>query len=67
MRWNTFDIVAGDFVTGLHTICGAGDPTTRDGIAIHVYSCTEGMRDKAMYNSDGDFLIGKLLAEFCYS
>ena len=59
MRWSPFDIVDGDFVSGLRTVCGAGDPTTRNGIAIHVYSCNKNMTDRAMYNSDGDFLIGK--------
>ncbi|EEC01855.1 homogentisate 1,2-dioxygenase, putative [Ixodes scapularis] len=45
---------------GLNTICGAGDPKTRHGMAVHVYCCNMSMKDKAMYNSDGDFLIGKL-------
>ena len=43
---------------GLATVCGAGDPRTRNGIAIHIYSCNKSMNDKAFYNSDGDFLIG---------
>ena len=48
-----------DFVEGLHTICGAGDARTRSGVAIHVYLCNASMKDKAFYNSDGDFLIGE--------
>lgn len=48
-----------DFVEGLHTLCGAGDARTRAGIAVHIYLCNSSMRDKAFYNSDGDFLIGK--------
>lgn len=65
MRWNPFDIPNADeqinFVQGLHTICGAGDPKTRHGIAIHVYLCNASMKDTAFYNVDGDFLIGKFL------
>lgn len=64
MRWNPFDLPSNgkvDFVEGLHTICGAGDPRSRHGIAIHVYLCNASMPDRAFYNSDGDFLIGKLL------
>lgn len=62
MRWMPFDIpdqTKGevDFVDGLNTICGAGDPKTRHGMAVHVYCCNMSMKDKAMYNSDGDFLI----------
>lgn len=64
MRWNPFDLPSNgkvDFVEGLHTICGAGDPKSRHGIAIHVYLCNASMSDRAFYNSDGDFLIGKWL------
>lgn len=64
MRWNPFEIPTSgkvDFVQGLHTVCGAGDARSRHGIAIHVYLCNSSMENKAMYNSDGDFLIGKLI------
>lgn len=64
MRWNPFDLPFKskvDFVEGLHTICGAGDPKSRHGIAIHVYLCNSSMQNRAVYNSDGDFLIGKWL------
>ncbi|CAH2236050.1 jg7341 [Pararge aegeria aegeria] len=46
-----------DFVAGLHTVCGAGDPRSRNGIAIHVYLCNATMQKSAFYSSDGDFLI----------
>lgn len=46
-----------DFVQGIKTLCGAGDPTVRSGLAIHVYTCNSSMKDKCFYNSDGDFLI----------
>jgi len=42
----------------IKTICGAGDSRTRNGIAIHIYSCNVSMKNRAFYNSDGDFLIG---------
>lgn len=61
MRWKPFDIPSDgivDFVDGLHTVCGAGDPATRSGLAIHVYVCNASMENRAMQNSDGDFLIG---------
>ncbi|GBP96227.1 Homogentisate 1,2-dioxygenase, partial [Eumeta japonica] len=64
-RWRPFDVPPADkfvdFVDGLHTVCGAGDPRTRHGIAIHVYLCNTSMDKKALYNSDGDFLIDKHL------
>ncbi|XP_049802217.1 homogentisate 1,2-dioxygenase [Schistocerca nitens] len=61
MRWLPFDLPSDDeqvdFVEGLHTVCGAGDPRTRHGIAIHVYLCNKSMGNKCFYNSDGDFLL----------
>eukprot|EP00053_Salpingoeca_punica_P009443 m.84572 g.84572 ORF g.84572 m.84572 type:complete len:471 (+) comp15027_c0_seq1:34-1446(+) len=61
MRWNPFDLPKEgskvDFVQGLFTLAGAGDPTIRHGMAIHVYACNASMEDCAFYNSDGDFLI----------
>ncbi|XP_011499511.1 PREDICTED: homogentisate 1,2-dioxygenase [Ceratosolen solmsi marchali] len=62
LRWKPFDVPTRqepevDFVEGLHTICGAGDPRIRTGLAIHIYLCNASMKDKAFYNSDGDFLI----------
>ncbi|XP_064489375.1 homogentisate 1,2-dioxygenase-like [Ornithodoros turicata] len=60
MRWHPFDfpdMKNVDFVDGLNTICGAGDPRARHGMAIHIFACSSSMTDKAMYNSDGDLLI----------
>ncbi|CAD5207155.1 unnamed protein product [Bursaphelenchus okinawaensis] len=46
-----------NFIESLYTFCGAGEPTTRNGIAIHMYSCNTSMDNQCFYNSDGDFLI----------
>jgi len=69
LRWKPFDLPGPgeqvDWVDGLKTVAGAGDSKTRHGMAIHVYTCNTSMGNKAMYNSDGDFLIvpqeGKLI------
>lgn len=62
MRWQPFDFPTKSenvhFIEGLNTICGAGDPKTKQGLAIHIYSCNSSMNDCAFYNADGDFLIG---------
>ncbi|XP_043274488.1 homogentisate 1,2-dioxygenase isoform X2 [Venturia canescens] len=67
LRWRAFELPGGqetvDFVDGLHTICGAGDPSLRNGAEIHVYLCNVSMGDKAFYNADGDFLIVPQLGE----
>lgn len=46
-----------DFVDGLHTVGGAGDPSLRRGFAIHLYGANRSMEHRAVYNADGDLLI----------
>ncbi|CAL7948034.1 unnamed protein product [Xylocopa violacea] len=63
LRWKPFEVPGRqaaeiDFVDGLHTICGAGEFRGRRGVAVHVYLCNASMKDKAVCNSDGDFLLG---------
>ncbi|XP_074594386.1 homogentisate 1,2-dioxygenase [Brevipalpus obovatus] len=61
LRWKPFKVVQStmqlDFVGGLRTIAGAGDPRIRNGIVIYTYECNQSMANKCFYNSDGDFLI----------
>ncbi|XP_060079473.1 homogentisate 1,2-dioxygenase-like [Ylistrum balloti] len=62
LRWLPFDIpkksaAAVDFVEGIATLCGAGDPCSRNGAAIHIFACNSSMGDKCFYDSDGDLLI----------
>lgn len=63
MRWNPFDLPSEsrqiDFVEGIHTVCGAGDPKLKNGLAIHVYLCNMSMKNRAFYDADGDLLIGR--------
>uniref|UniRef100_A0A8B9US65 Homogentisate 1,2-dioxygenase n=1 Tax=Anas zonorhyncha TaxID=75864 RepID=A0A8B9US65_9AVES len=66
LRWKPFEIPKApqnklDFVSGLHTLCGAGEPRGRHGIAVHIFVCNTSMLDRCLYNSDGDFLIGEWL------
>jgi homogentisate 1,2-dioxygenase len=46
-----------DFVEGLKTLAGNGDPTLREGLAIHVYLANSSMEKAAFCNNDGDMLI----------
>ncbi|KAF4321843.1 hypothetical protein BBO99_00003933 [Phytophthora kernoviae] len=61
MRWKPMPFPADtekvDFIEGLRTIGGAGDPTMKAGMAIHTYAANVSMVDKCFYNSDGDLLI----------
>uniref|UniRef100_A0A158PND1 Homogentisate 1,2-dioxygenase n=1 Tax=Anisakis simplex TaxID=6269 RepID=A0A158PND1_ANISI len=42
---------------GLYTYCGGGDVVSRNGLAIHQYSCNSSMKSRCIYNADGDWLI----------
>ncbi|MBL4684093.1 MAG: homogentisate 1,2-dioxygenase [Nannocystaceae bacterium] len=46
-----------DFVDGLHTVGGAGDPSLRRGYAIHLYAANRSMEQRAFSNADGDLLL----------
>lgn len=63
IRWSPFDLPADNekinFVQGLKSLAGAGDPACRSGLAVHVYTANTDMGKSAFYNADGDFLIGK--------
>ncbi|THU86654.1 homogentisate 1,2-dioxygenase [Dendrothele bispora CBS 962.96] len=46
-----------DFIDGLKTMAGNGDPTLREGLAIHIYVANKSMDKRAFVDSDGDMLI----------
>lgn len=46
-----------DFVDGLHTLGGSGDPNLREGVALYVYMINADMDHRAFCNTDGDFLL----------
>ncbi|RAL15773.1 putative homogentisate 1,2-dioxygenase [Aspergillus homomorphus CBS 101889] len=60
LAWFPFDIPSDeqvDFVGGLKTVAGSGEPTLREGLATHVYVANANMTKKAFVNSDGEMLI----------
>ncbi|OJT12431.1 Homogentisate 1,2-dioxygenase [Trametes pubescens] len=61
LAWHPFDIPSDntkvDFVAGLKTLAGNGDPTLREGLAVHIYAANQSMGNSAFCNNDGDFLI----------
>ncbi|KAN0089096.1 homogentisate 1,2-dioxygenase [Hyaloscypha variabilis] len=62
-EWTPFPIPPAsqptDFIDGLHTLAGSGDPNIREGIALYVYTINTSMTPhrKSYCNSDGDFLL----------
>ena len=59
LLFEPFDIdERADWITGQRYVAGAGDPTTKTGIAIYYFSAGKDMPAKqAYYSADGDLLI----------
>ena len=59
LRWDPFPIPSEpiDFVDGLITVCGNGDPLLHSGMAAHVYVATRSMEGRFFYDADGELLI----------
>lgn len=61
LRWDPFDHDKSktyDFVSGMHLVSGAGDPTLKQGIGIYVFAAGKSMASSsAFYSADGDLLV----------
>jgi homogentisate 1,2-dioxygenase len=59
LRWGPLAMpsAATDFVAGIATLGGNGDPAWQSGAAIHVYAANSAMRDRFFYDADGELLI----------
>jgi homogentisate 1,2-dioxygenase len=59
LRWNPLPIPEEptDFLDGIVTLGGNGDPALQTGFAIHLYAANASMRDRFFYNADGELLI----------
>ena len=59
LRWNPLPLPSSptDFVEGIVTMAGNGDPQVQSGAAVHLYVATRSMTRKVFYNADGEMLI----------
>jgi homogentisate 1,2-dioxygenase len=59
MRWSPLPLPTEptDFLDGLITMAGNGGPQTQAGCAIHLYAANQSMRQRALYDADGELLI----------
>jgi homogentisate 1,2-dioxygenase len=59
LRWRPLPVPSTptDFVDGIVTIGGNGDPALQSGAGIHVYAANAPMRDRFFYNADGEMLV----------
>jgi len=46
-----------DFLDGLVTYAGNGDPALQAGVAVHLYAADASMRRRVFFNADGELLI----------
>ena len=58
-RWNPLPIPEHrtDFVQGIVTMGGSGDPAFQTGVAIHIYTANASMEHRFFYSADGELLI----------
>ncbi len=67
LRWSPLPIPSAplDFIDGLVTMAGNGDPNAQSGCGIHLYAANRSMASRALYDADGELLIvpqqGRLL------
>ncbi len=58
LRWDPLPMSnEGDFIDGLVTYCGNGDPGSQSGVAIHLYAAARSMSNCCLQCSDGELLI----------
>jgi len=59
LRWDPLPMPTkpADFIDGLTTIAGSGDPAAQAGIAVHIYRANRSMTDRYFSNADGEMMI----------
>jgi homogentisate 1,2-dioxygenase len=59
MRWNPVPMPEGktDFVDGIVTLGGSGDPAMQVGVGLHVYAANASMKGRYFYNADGEMML----------
>ena len=59
MRWNPLPEPSAptDFVQGLVTMAGNGEPASHNGCAIHLYAANRSMADRVLYDADAELLV----------
>ncbi len=59
LRWDPLPVPEKktDFVDGIVTLGGSGDPAMQVGVAIHLYAFNTSMKDRFFYSADGELLI----------
>jgi homogentisate 1,2-dioxygenase len=58
LRWNPLPIPTKptDFIDGLVTLAGSGEPAAQAGVAVHIYLVNRDMKERYFYNADGELM-----------
>jgi homogentisate 1,2-dioxygenase len=58
LRWNPFPIPSRptDFLQGLTTVAGSGEPAAQAGCAAHLYCANRSMKARYLWNADGELM-----------
>ena len=59
LRWNALPMPQSktDFIDGIVTIAGNGNPASRSGISINIFACNEERPERFFFNSDAEMII----------
>jgi homogentisate 1,2-dioxygenase len=59
LRWDPFALPtkATDFVDGLATLAGSGNPAAQAGVAVHLYRANRSMERRYLYCADGELML----------
>ena len=59
LRWDPLPLPSKptDFVDGLATLAGSGDPSLQQGLAVHVYRANRSMTDRYFSSADGELMV----------
>jgi homogentisate 1,2-dioxygenase len=58
LRWDPFALprAATDFIDGLATLAGSGDPAAQSGLAVHLYRANRAMKARYFHCADGELM-----------
>ena len=59
LRWDPFPLPskATDFIDGLATLAGSGNPAMQSGVAVHIYRANRSMERRYLYCADGELML----------
>ena len=59
LRWNPLPLPSKptDFIDGLISFAGSGDPASHAGLGVHVYCANRSMTNRYFHNADGEMMV----------